>query len=152
MKNIYEAINGYINGGESVVLACIIDNTGSTPREIGSKMIVRENGQIEGSIGGGILEAMVQRIAADAFKTKKSCINKFSLNKEEVANIGMTCGGDVAVYVRYIDAADTATKAAFAAVTKLWSEHKRTWIITRYRPTRRSGSLHTRAGNRSRMK
>jgi xanthine dehydrogenase accessory factor len=66
MKNIYEIVNGYINGGESVVLACIIDHTGSTPREIGSKMIVRENGQIEGSIGGGMLEAMVQRIAADA--------------------------------------------------------------------------------------
>jgi xanthine dehydrogenase accessory factor len=134
MKNIYELVNQYISSGESIVLACIIDHAGSTPREIGSKMIVHNDGSIEGSVGGGILEAMVQRIAAETFKNKQSSINKFSLDKEEVASIGMTCGGDVAIYLKYIDAADTATRGAFESVTKLWSENKKVWMITAIQP------------------
>jgi xanthine dehydrogenase accessory factor len=134
MENIYELVNEYLSGGESVVLACIIDHTGSTPREVGSKMIVRENRQIAGSIGGGILEALVQKLAADVFESKRSVIKEFSLNKEEVANIGMTCGGNVAVYLKYIDAADKATRETFAAAEKIWSEQNKAWMITIVEP------------------
>lgn len=130
MKNIYERVNQYISGGESVVLACIIDHTGSTPREIGSKMIIREDKQIEGSIGGGVLEALVQKLAAGVFENRQSIIKEFSLNKEEVANIGMTCGGNVAVYLKYIDAADKATRNTFGQAETVWNEQGRAWMIT----------------------
>jgi xanthine dehydrogenase accessory factor len=134
MKNIYELVNQFISGGESVVLACIIDHSGSTPRELGSKMIIRESGRIEGSIGGGLLEALVQKLAAGVFQSRRSIIKEFCLNKEEVAGIGMACGGNVSVYLKYIDSADRETRETFAAAEEIWRERNKAWMITIIEP------------------
>ncbi len=134
MNNIYELVNKYISSGESVVLACIIDHTGSTPREVGSKMIIRENRRIEGSIGGGILESLVQKLAAGVFQSRRSIIKEFCLKKEEVASIGMACGGNVAVYLKYIDSADKDTRETFAAAARIWREQNKAWMITIVEP------------------
>lgn len=130
MKNIYGLVNEYITGGESVILACIIDHAGSTPRELGSKMIIRESGQTEGSVGGGILEATVQKLAAGVFKNRQSVINEFSLDKQEVANIGMTCGGNVTIYLKYIDAADADVRDIFERAERVRGGRGRAWMIT----------------------
>ena len=59
MKNIFEKIIEIQKGGKEAVLCTIVNTKGSTPRKVGAKMIVFENGKIFGTIGGGDLEKNV---------------------------------------------------------------------------------------------
>lgn len=74
---------------KSGMLCIIIDKTGSSPRGIGSMMLVTENEVID-TIGGGSIEheaIMTARVNHSAF------IKDYSLNNEAAENIGMICGG-----------------------------------------------------------
>lgn len=93
MDEIYQIIAELIGNGMQGVLVTIIEITGSTPRHVGSKMIVKPDGDIVGSIGGGALEAQAIQEAL-AFQnngtvadgaTKKT----YRLTEDE----GMLCGG-----------------------------------------------------------
>lgn len=74
---------------ENGMLCIIIDKQGSTPRGIGSMMLVTENKIID-TIGGGAIEHAV----IEAARTNKSAfIQDYTLNNTEAENIGMVCGG-----------------------------------------------------------
>ncbi|HJX38502.1 MAG TPA: XdhC family protein, partial [Anaerolineae bacterium] len=68
MKNIYEEIEELIAGAETIATATVITTQGSTPREVGAKMVIRPTGETLGSIGGGCGEAEVWQAAMDALK------------------------------------------------------------------------------------
>ena len=72
---------------EEGVLCIISGKTGSSPRGVGSMMLVTENGIID-SIGGGALEAQV---IEDARKCTEACEKVYSL--ESGGSLGMICGG-----------------------------------------------------------
>ena len=72
------------------ILCVIIDKTGSSPRGVGSMMLVGENEVID-SIGGGILEATV---IEDARNCKAVMIKDYQLDNEKGRQLGMICGGD----------------------------------------------------------
>jgi xanthine dehydrogenase accessory factor len=55
MESLYERVAEAVARGESVALTTLVRVEGSTPRELGSKMIVYADGRIEGTIGGGAL-------------------------------------------------------------------------------------------------
>lgn len=74
---------------ENGILCIIIQKTGSSPRGVGSMMLIGNN-QIIGSIGGGILE---KEVIDTAPKIKEITIKDFSLSNEEGADLGMICGG-----------------------------------------------------------
>ena len=59
MSEILKETLGRINKGETIALATIVETKGSTPREVGAKMVVGKEGLITGTIGGGITEAKV---------------------------------------------------------------------------------------------
>lgn len=74
---------------EDGVLCIITEKSGSTPRGVGSMMLVTESGLI-GSIGGGILEQAVTRQAP---KIQKIIAETYELSNEESGKLGMICGG-----------------------------------------------------------
>ncbi|MBM4161065.1 MAG: XdhC family protein [Ignavibacteria bacterium] len=88
---------------EQVVLATVISSSGSTPLPPGASMIVRQRGKIvQGTIGGGVLEASVTK-EAEQFSTQNagSVIRRFELN-EGGPGEGMICGGNVDVLIEQI--------------------------------------------------
>lgn len=89
--------------GENAVLCLITSTLGSTPRKIGSKMLVYPNGSIKGSIGGGNLEYLVIQ---DALKLMKSAVSK-SIEYDLSGEVAMQCGGKVNIY---FEAAQTQSK------------------------------------------
>lgn len=98
MEDIYQEIIRIKSEGEKAAVATIISIQGSTPREVGSKMLVRSDGSILGSIGGGNLEAKVQEEAIKAMKEGKSKVLHFDLtgkesSEGETIETGMICGG-----------------------------------------------------------
>ena len=89
---------------ESIVLATIFDHQGSTPRTSGARMIIRADGKIAGTIGGGLLEARVIKRASFIFKTGASVIEHFALNATTVDSVDMICGGNLSVLIELIAA------------------------------------------------
>lgn len=97
MENIFETIeNIYAHGGEAV-LVTLCETKGSTPRKAGAKMLVYNNGQIIGTIGGGSLEHEAIKKALELFKTKKPVLWERSL-----WDLGMVCGGTGVLYFEYL--------------------------------------------------
>jgi xanthine dehydrogenase accessory factor len=115
---------------ESVVLTTILSRSGSTPRAIGSRMIVRRDESILGTIGGGILEARVQKMAKDAFDHQGTMVHDFVLTAEDAEKMGMICGGQLRVLIQYIDAGDSAYLSFYQQIKAVLKEGKSAWLIT----------------------
>lgn len=82
--------------GQTVAMVTVTSVERSTPREVGAKMIVFPDGKIEGTIGGGVLEAMAIGEAKIAIAEGKSRKASFRLNPKET---GMYCAGEVEIFI-----------------------------------------------------
>ena len=102
MKEMYEKVIELAEKGTFSVLATIITQTGSTPRGIGTKFVIMEDGSFDGTIGGGRLEAEVLKEAKDVFKTRSPLRLNFVLKGTDVEKSEMLCGGDAEVFLEPI--------------------------------------------------
>lgn len=102
MADIYEEILKVQSAGRSGALATIIAARGSTPREVGAKMLIRDDGTIYGTIGGGALEGAVRKEALEVIGEEKPRTLHYDLTEKEAAGLGMICGGTVDVYLEPI--------------------------------------------------
>lgn len=102
MDDIFEEIVKIRSEGGRAALASITSVTGSAPRSQGSKMLVRSDGSVLGSIGGGSLEARVCRQAMEVMDKGRPSMLKFDLTGKEMADQGMICGGTVEVFIEPI--------------------------------------------------
>jgi xanthine/CO dehydrogenase XdhC/CoxF family maturation factor len=90
------------DSGKGAALATIIRTKGSTPRKAGSKMIVMENGQLIGTIGGGCGEAEVIETALQVIAIKKASHHQVDLTKGLFYEDGGICGGIMDVFIEPI--------------------------------------------------
>ena len=105
MTDIYEEIVSVKASGETAALVTVINASGSTPREEGVKMLVKIDGSLVGTIGGGRLEAEATNEALEAIRDGKTRRLKFTLKEDE--ELGMICGGDVEIFIEPIISAPT---------------------------------------------
>jgi xanthine dehydrogenase accessory factor len=100
MSEILKEAFRRINKGETIALTTIVETKGSTPREVGAKMVVSKDGLIVGTIGGGITEAKVIEEAKQALKEGKGKLLTYHLSKEQAAlDEGAICGGKMKVFI-----------------------------------------------------
>jgi xanthine dehydrogenase accessory factor len=92
-------------------------------------MVIRADGSIIGSIGGGILEAKIQELAREVFQLGKTIVGKYSLNREGPTPIGMICGGDVEFLLHREDASQPARLALYEELLATLVSRKRAWLI-----------------------
>jgi xanthine dehydrogenase accessory factor len=108
MEDIYQEILKIKSEGQTAVVATIIAIQGSTPRDLGSKMLIRSDGTIiVGSIGGGNLEALVCQEGLKVIKEGKPKVLHFDLTGQETTGgetieTGMICGGNADIYIEPI--------------------------------------------------
>jgi xanthine dehydrogenase accessory factor len=102
MTDLYEEIVKLKAEGGSAALATIIGTEGSTPRETGAKMLVREDGTILGTIGGGCLEGQVIVDAIMVMREEQPRTVHYDLTGKEAAGTGMICGGVLDIYIEPI--------------------------------------------------
>lgn len=130
MKKLFTEIYNRISHGENVVLVTIVAHSGSTPRGAGARMMVGEDGKIAGTIGGGAVEYKAQQLAAEVLKKKQSYIKGFKLSPNQVADLGMICGGDVIVYFQFIEGNNPSNISLIKEIIELCSRDEDSWIIT----------------------
>jgi xanthine dehydrogenase accessory factor len=97
-KTMYELIAELQARGESVAVCTITAAQGSTPRHVGAKMLVFENGEFTGTVGGGELEHRVLDEAWMAIADGKARKLNYSMTDPERGDPGL-CGGQVEVFV-----------------------------------------------------
>jgi xanthine dehydrogenase accessory factor len=101
MENLYTRIATSVEQGQSVALATLIRVEGSTPRELGSKMLVYADGQIVGTIGGGAMEAAVIEAAISAIARGEPRLLQYELREPVEGDLGI-CGGEAEVFIDVI--------------------------------------------------
>ena len=98
MKKLLDELINTMNNQEDMVLVTVIASSGSTPRGAGARMVVKKDGSTVGTIGGGAVEYKSTQYAMEVLEKKISYSKGFKLKKNQVADLGMICGGDVVVY------------------------------------------------------
>jgi xanthine dehydrogenase accessory factor len=99
MKNIYLQIPDQPAGNNPLVLATVTKTNGSTPQKPGSSALFGKIGLITGTVGGGIVEGKVQKIAVDAAKSKESGHFHFNLANDISKTEEAICGGQISVLI-----------------------------------------------------
>jgi xanthine dehydrogenase accessory factor len=99
MKDIIQKLAEQFAKHRFSVLATIIKQAGPTPRGIGTKCLILDDGSLVGTIGGGILEAQTVDEARKVFDSQLPIRLEFSLKGLDVADTDMLCGGDVEVFL-----------------------------------------------------
>lgn len=97
--DLYEEIVSLRRQGRRGALATIINVRGSIPSFNTAKMLVRDDGSIVGTIGGGCVEADVWQAAREVMETEKSRTLTFNLNENPKFDTGLVCGGTLEIYV-----------------------------------------------------
>lgn len=87
-----------VDGGEPVVLATIVTTEGSVPRHAGTKMLVRPDGSMLGTVGGGKVEIAVQADALEALGGRRASTHRYVLQDPDSGDPGV-CGGIMTVYL-----------------------------------------------------
>lgn len=97
--DIYEQIVQLRREGRRGALATIVNACGSIPSFRTAKMLVRDDGSIVGTIGGGCVEADVWQAAREIIESEKPRTLKFNLNQDPKYDTGLVCGGTLEVFI-----------------------------------------------------
>src|ERR1700722_19231572 len=102
MTDLFEEIVRMRRAGERGALATIVHTNGSIPSYESSRMLVREDGAIAGTIGGGCVEADVWAAAKEVILAEQPRKMTFNLNHEAEYDAGLICGGTLEIFVEPI--------------------------------------------------
>lgn len=128
--NIYEEGLRILRDKKSFVLASIISSTGSTPRSKGTQMIIREDGSIFGTVGGGKMEASCIEKGVSSINKKESFIYEFHLDNKDANESEMVCGGNGEILINYVDCKDENNLLIIQKAAEAIKNHKKGWIVT----------------------
>ena len=103
-EKILEEAEDWLTAKRNVVLATVIQTWGSSPRPIGSRMIINDKGDFSGSVSGGCVETAVVRECIDLIKKNKPFKKiEFKVSNESAWEIGLACGGEIAIFLEQIN-------------------------------------------------
>jgi xanthine dehydrogenase accessory factor len=105
--DIYAEIANLRKDGRRAALATIIQVQGSIPSYESSKILIRDDGSILGTVGGGCVEAEVWAVAQDVMREEKPRRLHFNLNSTPDYDEGLVCGGSLDIFVEPILATPT---------------------------------------------
>ena len=101
---LLNALDACTGQGKAPVLVTIVSRHGSTPREVGAKMLVLPDGRSVGSVGGGIMEYRVQQLASkmQAGEAAPCQLAEYSASAKEDDAALAACGGSMNVFLQLL--------------------------------------------------
>jgi xanthine/CO dehydrogenase XdhC/CoxF family maturation factor len=103
MQDVMADIRRWLGEGQRVTLATVVKTAGSSPRPLGSKMAISEEGSIVGSVSGGCVEGAVFEEAQSVLATGEPKRISYGITDEEAWAVGLSCGGELEVLLERID-------------------------------------------------
>tara|TARA_Y100000590_G_scaffold25612_1_gene29004 strand:+ start:1010 stop:1339 length:330 start_codon:yes stop_codon:yes gene_type:complete len=102
-EKILDEANDWIEAKRNVILATVIQTWGSSPRPIGSRMIINDKGDFSGSVSGGCVETAVVRECIELFKEREKIKKiEFKVSNESAWEVGLACGGEITIFLEQI--------------------------------------------------
>ncbi len=131
MYEILDDTLDMLETGRQFALVTLVADQGSTPRAAGAEMLVRRDGTIAGSIGGGLLEHAMMQAAAETLAAGRSRWVRTELSGTDVRSADkMLCGGAAEVLVTYVAPHDTALLEVCRALREARDAGRRAWYVT----------------------
>ncbi len=106
MEDLFEEIEHCVRSEEKTATATVVTTRGSTPREVGAKMVIRASGETMGTIGGGCGEAEAWQAAMDTLKDGRRRMLTLDLTGDVSLDTEMVCGGVMEVFTDLWDDRD----------------------------------------------
>jgi xanthine/CO dehydrogenase XdhC/CoxF family maturation factor len=103
MDDVLPLIDQSRTRGEALAVATVTRTYGSAPRQVGSKMVVTQDGLMAGSVSGGCIEGTVFEECQLALKTGQPKLLSFGVSNEQAWEVGLACGGTIEVFVERLD-------------------------------------------------
>jgi xanthine dehydrogenase accessory factor len=98
-REIYIEMKRRLEEGSCAAMATVVKTRGSTPQQVGAKMVIFDDGSFIGTVGGGCVEADIWAEAREVLNSGKTDIYHFNLNDEYEDSEGMVCGGQMDVLI-----------------------------------------------------
>jgi xanthine dehydrogenase accessory factor len=99
MDNWLKTYAQWTESGARVAVATVVKTWGSSPRAPGAKMLVRENGDIYGSVSAGCVEGAVIEEGLAVLKTEEAKLLQYGVSDDTAWDVGLACGGQIEVLV-----------------------------------------------------
>src|SRR5205809_7934362 len=103
MRDILPILERWTGEGQAVALGSVIERIGSAPRDPGAAMAVSSAGEVAGSVTGGCVEPAVIREATEVLNGSRGRICRYGLTDDDGFDVGLSCGGTIAVAVYPLD-------------------------------------------------
>jgi len=98
-ENVLEQAATWVDAGQKVALATVIETWGSAPRPVGSQLAICETSDFVGSVSGGCIEGDVVTRAIGMIETGKPEILEYGVADARAWEVGLACGGRIRVYI-----------------------------------------------------
>lgn len=100
MREVLDELNEWTRDGEDIALATVIETWGSSPRPLGSKMLVTRSGKMAGSVSNGCIEGAVFDEALKVLKSGAPKVAAFGVADDVAFEVGLACGGHIEVFIQ----------------------------------------------------
>ena len=128
MKRLFTKMLYEVEKGHDLMLVSILSGSGSAPRGKGAQMLVGAEGRVEGTIGGGNVEYLSEKAAVELLARRRSEKRCFSLHSGG-ESIGMICGGEIQVWMQFVDAGDETWAKLAAEVVRRIESREKGWLV-----------------------
>jgi xanthine dehydrogenase accessory factor len=100
VREVLSELTEWTKAGEDIALATVVETWGSSPRPLGSKMVVTRSGKLAGSVSNGCIEGAVFEEAQKVLKSGKPKVAAFGVADDVAFEVGLACGGHIEVFVQ----------------------------------------------------
>ena len=100
MREVLSELTEWTRAGEDIALATVVETWGSSPRPLGSKMVVTRSGKMAGSVSNGCIEGAVFEEAQKVLKSGEPKVAAFGVADDVAFDVGLACGGHIEVFVQ----------------------------------------------------
>jgi len=89
--------------GRAVAMATVVATWGSSPRPVGSQLIVDDRGHMSGSVSGGCVEGAVLQEARKVIATGRPQLREYGVSDETAWQAGLSCGGRLKIFIERLE-------------------------------------------------
>jgi len=100
MREVLSELKTWTEDNEEIALATVVETWGSSPRPLGSKMVVTRSGKMAGSVSNGCIEGAVFEEAQKVLKTGQPKVAAFGVADDVAFSVGLACGGHIEVFIQ----------------------------------------------------
>jgi xanthine dehydrogenase accessory factor len=100
MREVLSELKSWTAEKEEIALATVVETWGSSPRPLGSKMVVTRSGKMAGSVSNGCIEGAVFEEAQKVLKSDRPNLAAFGVADDLAFSVGLACGGHIEVFVQ----------------------------------------------------